>query len=175
MNICEDSYGSIAYMTRDPTELLALLGSDYNSVVARSVKARKFGPGNGCLFHSKLFAHAGRDICLRPECLEGPDGPEFYYALWMGSSPVTGRRVKAYVTSDEAVFRGHYMHTTDWEQRCNTFVDAWAYVNLDADGVQSRMDAYRMPCGMWDQIGTLHRDRFPRADRLYGWDAYHGP
>ena len=110
-------YRSIAYMTRDPTELLALLGSDYNSVVARSVKARKFGPGNGCLFHSKLFAHAGRDICLRPECLEGPDGPEFYYALWMGSSPVTGRRVKAYVTSDEAVFRGHYMHTKDWEQR----------------------------------------------------------
>ena len=77
-----------------PTELMALLGLDYNSVVARSVKARKFGPGNGCLFHSKIFAHDGRHISLRPECLEGTDGSEFYYVLWMGSSPVTGRRVK---------------------------------------------------------------------------------
>ena len=102
--------------------------------------------GDSGLWEAKIFAHDGRDTRLRPESLEEADGSEFYYALWMGSCPVTGRRVKAYITSDEAVFRGHYIHTTDWGQRCNTFEDAWAYVHLDADDVQWRMDDYR-PAG----------------------------
>jgi hypothetical protein len=141
-----ESYGPTSYVTRDPTELLELLGSDYESVLAGGVKARKFGPGDSGLWEAKIFAHDGRDTRLRPESLEEADGSEFYYALWMGSCPVTGGRVKAYITSDEAVFRGHYTHTTDWGQRCNAFEDAWAYVNLDADDVQWRMDDYR-PAG----------------------------
>ena len=146
VGIREDSYGPTTYVTRDPTELLDLLGPDYESVLAGGVKARKFGPGDSGLWEAKIFAHDGRDTRLRPESLEEADGSEFYYALWMGSCPVTGRRVKAYITSDEAVFRGHYIHTTDWGQRCNTFEDAWAYVHLDADDVQWRMDDYR-PAG----------------------------
>jgi hypothetical protein len=107
VGIREDSYGPTTYVTRDPTELLDLLGPDYESILAGGVKARKFGPGDSGLWEAKIFAHDGRDTRLRPESLEEADGSEFYYGLWTGSCPVTGRRVQAYITSDEAVFRGH--------------------------------------------------------------------
>ena len=66
MGIREDSYGPITYVTRDPTEFLDLLGSDYESVIAGGVEARKFGPGDSGLWEAKIFAYDGRDTRLRP-------------------------------------------------------------------------------------------------------------